>query len=107
MAIKNSQLADLIAITLDDLPDQEFEVAWDNQDYEFCRIYQNERMEIDGGPSIVRKVMLDPTGNARYRRLFDTDQPAVGDVMSTITVPWTQIGTNYSWDKLEILRNSK
>ena len=64
-------------------------------------------MEIDGGPSIVRKVMLDPTGNARYRRLFDTDQPAVGDVMSTITVPWTQIGTNYSWDKLEILRNSK
>jgi hypothetical protein len=25
--------------------------------------------------------------------------------MHTITVPWTQIGTNYSWDRLEILRN--
>ena len=25
--------------------------------------------------------------------------------MSTITVPWCQIGTDYSWDKLEILRN--
>ncbi len=105
MSVKNAALADLIAITLNDLPDQEFEVAWDNQDYEFCRIYQNERMEIDGGTNIERKVMLDPTGNARYRRLFDTDEPAVGDVMHTITVPWTQIGTNYSWDRLEIMRN--
>ena len=105
MGIKNSQLVDLIAITLNDLPTQEFEVAWDNQDYEFCRIYQNERMEIDGGPQIERKVMFDNTGNARYRRLYDTDEPSVGDVMSTITVPWTQLGTNYSWDRVEIMRN--
>jgi len=105
MAVKNTDLADLIAITLNDLPKQEFEVGWDNQDYEFCRIYQQERMEIDGGPEIERKVMLDRTGNARYRRLFDTDEPAVGDTIHTIKVPWTQIGTNYSWDRLEIMRN--
>jgi len=105
MSVKNKDLADMIAITLNDLPSQEFEVAWDNQDYEFCRIYQNERMVIDGGPEIERKVMLNNTGNARYRRLFDTDTPAVGDVMHTIKVPWCQVGTNYSWDRLEILRN--
>ncbi len=105
MGVKNSALADLIALTLDDLPEQQFEVAWDNEDYEFCRIYQQERMVIDGGTNIQRKVMLDPTGNARYRRLYDTDTPAVGDTMHTITVPWTQIGTNYSWDKVEIMRN--
>ncbi len=105
MGVKNSDLVDLIATTLNDLPKQEFEVAWDNQDYEFCRIYQSERMEIDGGNQIERKVMLDPTGNARYRRLYDTDTPAVGEVMHTIKVPWTQIGTNYSWDKVEIMRN--
>jgi len=105
MSVKNADLADLIAITLNDLPSQEFEVAWDNQDYEFCRIYQNERMEVDGGPQIERKVMLDPTGNARYRRLYDTDEPAVGDVMHTVKVPWTQIGTSYSWDRVEIMRN--
>jgi len=105
MAVKNSQLADLIATTLNDLPRQEFEVMWDNQDYEFCRIYQNERMQIDGGDQIERKVMLDHTGNARYRYLYDTDQPAVGEVVHTIKVPWTQIGTHYSWDKFEILRN--
>jgi hypothetical protein len=105
MGVKNADLADLISVTLNDLPKQNFEVGWDNQDYEFCRIYQNERMVVDGGTNIERKVMLDHTGNARYRRSFDTDQPTVGDVMSTITVPWTQIGTNYSWDKFEILQN--
>lgn len=105
MAVKNSELADMIAVTLDDLPKQYFEVGWDNQDYEFCRIYQQERQVIDGGNQIKRKVMLDPTGNARYRRLYDTDQPTVGDVMHTISIPWTLIGTNYSWDKFEILQN--
>lgn len=105
MGSKNDALADLIALTLDDLPKQEFEVAWDNEDYEFCRIYQNERMVFDGGPQIERKIMLNNTGNARYRRLYDTDTPAVGDTMYTIKVPWTQIGTNYSWDKVEIMRN--
>ncbi len=105
MAIKNSDLKDFIATTLPDLPNQEFEVQWDNQDYEFTRIYQNDRIEIDGGNNIERKVMFDHTGNARYRYMYDTDEPAVRDVMKTIIVPWTQIGTHYSWDKLELLRN--
>ena len=93
MSVKDSELLDLIASTLPDLPKQEFEVEWDNQDYEFCRIYQKERMQVDGGTSIERKVMLDHSGNARYRRNYDVDTPTVGDVMHTITVPWTQVGT--------------
>ena len=105
MSVKNADLSDLISLTLADLPDQEFDVAWDNQDYEFTRIYQTERMEIDGGESIVRKVLLDTTGNAKYCRPFETDEPTVGDVMHTITVPWTQLKTSYSWDKIELLRN--
>jgi hypothetical protein len=105
MPVKNADLADLIAVTINDLPKQEFEVQWDNQDYEFCRIYQKERMVVDGGNQIERKVMLDQTGNARYRRLYDLDEPKVADVMSTIKVGWCQVGTNYSWDKFEILQN--
>ena len=104
MSVKLADLADLIATTINDLPKQEFEVGWDNQDYEFSRIYQQERMVIDGGTQIERKVMLDNTGNARYRRAYDTDTPTVGDVIHTIKVPWTLIGTNYSWDEFEILQ---
>ncbi len=105
MGVKNADLADLIEITLADLPKQQFEVMWDHPQYEFCRIYQNERMEIDGGTSIKRKVMLDFAGGAHYRRLYDTDEPDVEDVMQGIEVPWCQISTNYSWDIVEILRN--
>src|ERR1035437_10170654 len=93
MGIDNDKLLDLIATTLKDLPKQTFEVAWTNQDYEFCRIYQEDHQQVDGGTSIQRNVMLDQSGNASYRKLFDVD------------VPWTQIGTNYSWDIVEILRN--
>ena len=103
---KNADLLDLIQTTLPDLPEQYFEVTWTNNDYEACRIYQRDRMEVDGGTSIKRKVMFSPTGNARYRRLFDTDDPAVSDVMVEIDVPWCQIGTHYSWDILEIKRNA-
>ena len=104
-SVKNEDLIDLIATTLPDLPEQYFEVTWDNTDYEFCRIYQTERMEIDGGTDIQRKVIFDDNGNARYCYMFDTDEPSVTDALDTITVPWTQLKTHYSWDKLEILRN--
>jgi len=33
------------------------------------------------------------------------DRPTVENIHHKINVPWCQIGTNYSWDVLEILRN--
>ncbi len=105
MSVKNDAIADVIAITINDLPKQYFEPMWTNQNYEFCSIYANDAVTIDGGNQIERKVMFDNTGNAKYRRMYDTDQPNVGDVLSTITVPWTLVGTNYSWDKFELLQN--
>jgi hypothetical protein len=105
MSVKNSDFADLIACTLNDLPKQEFEVQWTNQSYEFCRIYQKERTVIDGGNQIERKVMLDHSGNAHYVRAYQTEEPKVADVMSTIKVGWTRLRTSYSWEKFEILQN--
>lgn len=105
MAVDNDKLADLIATTLKDLPQGQFEVMWDSQHYEFCQIYQQHRRQIDGGTSIQRNVVLDRNGRAKYRRLYDTDHPAVDNNQQTINVPWTQIGTDYSWDVVEILRN--
>jgi hypothetical protein len=105
MSVKMSELGDFIALTLNDLPDNHFEVNWTNEDYEFTRIYQNERMVVDGGNEIERKIMFDNSGHARYRYNYDTDEPSVEDLMSTIKVPWVRIGTYYGWDDLEIRRN--
>jgi hypothetical protein len=105
MGVDAAALADLLATTLKDLPKGQFEVMWDSQNYKFCQIYQEHRRAIDGGTSIQRNVILDRNGRARYRRLYDTDQPTVDQSQFVINVPWTQIGTDYSWDVLEILRN--
>ena len=105
MAVDSAALSDLIATTLRDLPKGQFEVMWDSQNYEFCQIYQEHRRKIDGGTSIQRNVILDRFGRAKYRRLYDTDQPTVDQSQFQINVPWTQIGTDYSWDVLEIMRN--
>lgn len=105
MAVDNEALLDLVATTLKDLPKGEFEVMWTHQNYVAARIYNKSRRQIDGGTSIERNVVFDHSGNARYRRLFDTDQPNVSNVHHKINVPWAQVGTHYSWDVLEILRN--
>lgn len=105
MAVDNAALLDLLATTLEDLPKGEYEVMWDSQNFEFCNIYNSQRRKIDGGTSIQRNVVLDETGNARYRRLFDNDTPTVENIQRQINVPWTQLGTDYSWDVLEIKRN--
>lgn len=105
MGVNNTALADLIATTLKDLPKGQFEIMWDSQHYEFGRIYQENRRLIDGGTSIQRNVILDRNGRAKYRRLYDTDQPSVDNNQHTIDVPWTQLSTDYSWDVVELLRN--
>lgn len=105
MGVSNDKLKDLIQTTLEDLPKDQFETMWDSHDYELCRIYNQHRRQIDGGTSIERRVILDRNGRAKYRRLYDTDQPTVDQNVHTINVPWTQIGTDYSWDVVELLRN--
>jgi hypothetical protein len=105
MAVDNAALADLIATTLRDLPKGQFEVMWDSQNYELCQIYQEDKRKVDGGTSIQRNVILDRFGRAKYRRLYDTDQPTVDQSQFQVNVPWTQLSTDYSWDVLEIMRN--
>ena len=50
-------------------------------------------------------MILDRKNRARYRALYDTDQPVVDQNQFVITVPWVQLNANYSWDVLEILHN--
>ena len=100
-------LADVIQTTLDDLPDGQYEVMWDHQWYEFCGVYNEQRRGMDGGKAIVRNVVLDETGAASYRKPYQTDEPQVDALHQQITVPWTQLGTSFSWDLAEILMNKR
>ena len=51
---------------------------------------------MDGGTTIQRNVVLDNDGSARFRNLYDTDQPSVGQNQFIVNVPFTQVSANYS-----------
>ena len=105
MGVSASQLQDLIATTLKDLPKGEFEACWDLQNYVGNHVLQEEKREIDGGTSIQKNIVFDEDGSAAMRTLYQTDQPTVSQGQSVIVAPWVMCAANYSWDELEILRN--
>ena len=105
MGVDISQMPDLLLTTLANRAKNFFEVMWDTPDLVFCRIYTEHRRKIAGGTSLKRHVMLDRVGRAKYRQMFDTDTPAVDNTLHEIDVHWSQLGTSYSWDELELLQN--
>lgn len=104
MGYRPEDIADALATTLADLPDQELEYALDHQEYFWCSLFKEKSVSIDGGTTIQRKVSFDTSGNARYRTMFDTDEPRFGDSIQTIDVHWALLGTNASWDEFEIVQ---
>ncbi len=103
MGIAMEDHLDLLVTTLPDLPRDRFEVMWTNQTYEFNRIFDEQKLIIDGGTSVKRNVMLDHTGQARFRQMYDTDTVNVAHTQKQIDVPWTQLSTQYAWDEVELL----
>ena len=102
MGVTMEDHLDLLRTTLRDLPRGNYEVMWTYQQYEFNRIFEEQRTVIDGGTSVKRNVFLDHTGQAKFRQMFDTDAVSVANVHKEIDVPWTQLSTQYSWDVLEL-----
>jgi len=104
MAIQIGDYSDLIATTLNDMPDKEqFEITWDDNRYEAARIYQEERIVVDGGPAIERRVVFDDNGTANYRYMADTDTPSITQGVHEILVPWCLINGSYSYDEFAII----
>ena len=108
MGVAMEDHTDLLRTTLRDLPRNKFEVMWTYQQYEFNRIFAEKKTTIDGGTSVKRNVVLDHTGQAKFRQMFDLDTVSVANVHKEIDVPWTNLSTQYSWDVLELMtqRNS-
>lgn len=104
--IANSDLMDLIATTLPNLPTMDFETALKYQDYPVCnQWFQGDKIQIESGTSIERNIILDTSGNARHVRLFQKTPINVSDIQHKITAPWCQVQTHWSIERREMLRN--
>lgn len=104
--ISNADLIDLTRTTLENLPDMEFETALNQANYPAINEwFQSDKVQEDGGTSIVRNIMLDNSGNARHVRLYQRSSINVADVQTKITAPWVQIEGQWSIERREVLRN--
>lgn len=106
--VSNADLLDLTRTTLQNLPDLEFEVALDYQEYPVCNLwFQRDKVQVDNGTSIERNIILDTSGNASMVRLYQKTPINVADVQSKITAPWVQSQTYWSIERREALRNRR
>jgi len=104
--ISNADLIDLTRTTLENLPSMDFEVALARVDYIAVNTwFQKDKVQEDGGTSIVRNVMLDNSGNARHVRLYQRSSINVADVQKQISAPWVQVEGQWSIERREALRN--
>lgn len=106
LGISNSDLIDLQRTTLQNLPDMEFEVALNYQDFTVVnRWFANNKKQIESGQFIERNIVLNTTGNAKHVRLYQKTPINVADTQLKITAPWVQAQTHYSIERREALRN--
>jgi len=104
--ISNSDLIDLQRTTTENLPDLDFEVALDYQNYLIVnQWFKNEKVQSESGTSIKRNIILDDSGNAQHVRLYQKTAVGVADVQRQITAPWVQVQTHYAIERREALRN--
>lgn len=101
-----SALSDLLADTIRNLPEDQWELALNQSQYPFCRILDDENLSAKGGTSIQKNIALNYSfGQAQTRTMYQEDQPAAVQAMNIINVPWTFLGVNYSWDINELIMN--
>lgn len=104
--IPNSLLLDLLQTTIENLPDDEFEVALKYQNYEVCnRWFAKDKVQSDGGTSISRRISVGDTGAAEHVLPFEKKAVNVVDTMKPITAPWVHLRTHYSIERKEMLQN--
>lgn len=104
--IKTSEMLDLLQTTTANLPNNVLPFELDYQRYEVCnRLFAKDRVELDGGTSIVKKVVLDKSGAAKHVRAYEAEAVNVVNVVSSMRADWVRMDTNWSVERGETAMN--
>lgn len=108
ITLTDADIVDLTTTTLKELGRMKFtQIAQRLQDYEVAqRIFKKDKVTFDGGIGISRNIMLDTKSVARQTGLYEKDNVNVGDVMSTISIPWRHTTNSYGFERREITMNT-
>lgn len=101
------QLADLVVSTQKDLG----ELKWTNLAFEYTdypgwsQIFKKEKVTVEGGTAINFNVQLNNNGQAKTTNLYAEDDYNVTDSLTTGSVPWKHITTNYVLERRRMNMN--
>ena len=108
MALQASNIADLVATTLDELGRGKFTDLM--SDYQktvaMKRLVKKSKTTFDSGEQVSFNVIVDHNNSARFVGLYATDSVDVPNVMATGNVPWRHITWNWAVDFREPLMNA-
>lgn len=108
MPLADADIRDLVTGTLQRLGRLKFQqIAQSLQNYEVMgRMLRDNRVLFEpDGYGIKRTIMIDQSGAARMVGLHEPDVVNVGDVLTTIDIPWRHTTTNYAYERRELLEN--
>jgi len=104
--IKTSEMLDLLETTTENLPNNVLPFELDYQRYEVCnRLFAKDRVEEDGGTSLVKKVVLDKSGAAKHVRAYEAEAANVVNVTSKMRADWVRADTNWTIERGEMAMN--
>ena len=105
--LQAADIADLITTTQRDLGRLRWtDLSYDLQEYvALPQILQREKVSYQSGQALQWNVMTGTSGATRDTGLYEVDNVNVSDVMTTATVPWRHMTTNYAIERREIAMN--
>ena len=105
--LQAADIADLITTTQRDLGRLRWtDLSYDLQEYvALPSILQREKVSYQSGQALQWNVMTGTSGATRDTGLYEVDSVNVSDVMTTATVPWRHMTTNYAIERREIAMN--
>lgn len=106
--LQADDIADLITITQKDLGKLRWtDLSYDLQEYiALPAILQKEKVSYGSGFGMQWNVMTGTSGATRDVGLYEVDSVNVADVMTTATIPWRHMTTNYAIERREIAMNT-
>lgn len=106
--LQADDIVDLITITQKDLGKMRWtDLSYDLQEYvALPSLLQKEKVAYGSGYGMQWNVMTGTSGATRDVGLYEVDSVNVSDVMTTGSVPWRHMTTNYAIERREIAMNT-
>ena len=108
--LTDMQIRDLMNLSTDNLKqagEVGLQYALAQESYPFCdQMLQDDKIELEGGTNIVRRISLDDDGGVTFCAIFEQDQTNITDTTFPFTAPFQSMKTAAVWDRLEICRNA-